>query len=74
MFFLQPSDIRVSGNKCVYPANPAHTLGVWAILLLAVAQITASAAGGCCGCCRPCGGASKSTRRVVAVVVSILSW
>ncbi|XP_034586587.1 uncharacterized protein [Setaria viridis] len=71
---LTPSDIHVSGSECVYPANPAHALGVCAILLLAVAQITASAAGGCCGCCRPGGGASKSTRRVVGVIVAMLSW
>ncbi|CAL4893748.1 unnamed protein product [Urochloa decumbens] len=71
---ITPGDIHVSGNDCVYPASPAHALGICAILLLIVAQIIASVAGGCCGCCRPGGGASKSTRRVVGVVVSILSW
>ncbi|PUZ65839.1 hypothetical protein GQ55_3G257900 [Panicum hallii var. hallii] len=68
---LTPDDIHVSGRECVYPANPAHALAVCAIILLAVSQIVASVAG---GCCRPGGGASKSTRRVVGVVVSILSW
>jgi len=71
---LQPDDIHVSGRDCVYPANAAHALAVGAMLLLAVAQVVASVAGGCCGCCRPGGGASKSTRRVVGVVASVLSW
>jgi hypothetical protein len=75
--FLQPDEIHVSGRDCVYPANPAHTLGFCAIFLLVVAQIIASAAGGCCSCCRPPGGASYSNttrRRVVGVVASVLSW
>ncbi|CAL4900950.1 unnamed protein product [Urochloa decumbens] len=71
---VTPRDIHVSGNECVYPASPAHTLGVCAMLLLMAAQIIASVAGGCCGCCRPGGGASKSKRRVVGVVASVLSW
>ncbi|CAD6272041.1 unnamed protein product [Miscanthus lutarioriparius] len=76
---LKPDEIYVSGSDCVYPANPAHTLGFCAILLLVVAQIIASAAGGCCSCCRPPGGASYSNstttgRRVVGVVASVLSW
>ncbi|CAN6337499.1 unnamed protein product [Urochloa humidicola] len=71
---LTPVHIHVSGNECVYPASPAQALGVCAILLLMVAQIIASVAGGCCGCCRPGGGASKSGRRVVGVVASVLSW
>ncbi|XP_066361598.1 protein MODIFYING WALL LIGNIN-1-like [Miscanthus floridulus] len=76
---LKPDEIHVSGRDCVYPANPAHTLGFCAIFLLVVAQIIASAAGGCCSCCRPPGGASYSNstttrRRVVGVVASVLSW
>ncbi|RLN27769.1 uncharacterized protein C2845_PM05G36960 [Panicum miliaceum] len=71
---LTPDDIHVSGRECVYPANPTHALVVCAMILLAVAQVVASVAGGCCGCCRPGGGASKSTRRVVGIVVSVLSW
>ncbi|CAN6346707.1 unnamed protein product [Urochloa humidicola] len=66
------SRIHVSGNdECVYPANLAHALGVCAMLLLMVAQIIASA-GGVCG--QPGGDASKVTRRVVGIVVLILSW
>ncbi|CAN6332946.1 unnamed protein product [Urochloa humidicola] len=71
---LTTGDIRLSGNECVYPTTPAHALGVCAILLLMVAQIIASVAGGCCGCCRPDGCASKSTRRVVGVITSVLAW
>ncbi|OEL26048.1 hypothetical protein BAE44_0012935 [Dichanthelium oligosanthes] len=71
---LTPNDIQLSNSLCVYTDNSASMLGVWAIILLAVARIIAWAAGGCCGSSRLGGGASKSTRRLVGVVVSVLSW
>ncbi|KAL6610278.1 hypothetical protein ACP70R_040247 [Stipagrostis hirtigluma subsp. patula] len=70
---LSADDITVSTSQCVYPSNPAFALGLCAVLLLAVAQITASAAGGCCGCCRPRAGAAES-KRVMGIVCSVLSW
>ncbi|KAL6620301.1 hypothetical protein ACP70R_035440 [Stipagrostis hirtigluma subsp. patula] len=70
---LRADDIAVYTSECVYPSNPAFALGLCAVLLLAVAQITVSAAGGCCGCCRPRGGAGES-RRVMGIVCSVLSW
>ncbi|KAL6610271.1 hypothetical protein ACP70R_040240 [Stipagrostis hirtigluma subsp. patula] len=70
---LRAHDITVSRSECVYPSNPAFALGLCAVLLLAVAQITVSAAGGCCGCCRPRGGAGES-KRVMGIVCSVLSW
>ncbi|KAF8779405.1 hypothetical protein HU200_002673 [Digitaria exilis] len=74
---LQPADIGVEGTECVYPANPAYSMAVGAILLLVVSQIIASAAGSCCGCCcqpEGSGASKKSTRQIVGVVVSVLAW
>ncbi|XBJ18236.1 hypothetical protein VPH35_009450 [Triticum aestivum] len=79
---LTPNDIKIiSRNECVYPDNPAYTLGLVAALLLLVAQITASAVGGCCGCCKPRGAGysgSKSSRskRVIGLgaVLCLVSW
>ncbi|TVU19532.1 hypothetical protein EJB05_35684, partial [Eragrostis curvula] len=70
---LTPNDIEVSRTQCVHPANPAFELALCALLLLLVAQIIHTAAGGCCGCCRPRTGASQP-KRVGGIVASVLSW
>ncbi|TVU19513.1 hypothetical protein EJB05_35664 [Eragrostis curvula] len=70
---LSPDDINVSRGGCVYPATPAFPLALCAVLLLAMATLIASFAGGCCGCCRRHTGASRS-RRLIGILASVLSW
>ncbi|PAN19352.1 hypothetical protein PAHAL_3G267700 [Panicum hallii] len=72
---LTPADIKYSGGVCVYPAKPAHVMGICAAALLAAAQVIASAAGVCCGCSKvPRGGGAAGPKLKKAVSSAILSW
>ncbi|XBJ20078.1 hypothetical protein VPH35_010955 [Triticum aestivum] len=54
-------------------ASPAVGCGVVASLLALTTQIVATAATGCCGCCRTWG-IPNEAKRIVAVVLSTVSW
>jgi hypothetical protein len=74
---LQISDVRVSGDECLYPQNPSLRLGLCAAVLLLLAQVTVSAIGGCGCCCgngKPRGIPSSKTNRVVGIVFAVASW
>ncbi|KAF0925613.1 hypothetical protein E2562_017197 [Oryza meyeriana var. granulata] len=64
------SDVRVSGDECMYPPNPSLRLGLSAAFLLLMAQATASAVGGCC----KSSAVSAETNRAVGIVCAVLSW
>uniref|UniRef100_A0A0E0NK05 Uncharacterized protein n=1 Tax=Oryza rufipogon TaxID=4529 RepID=A0A0E0NK05_ORYRU len=71
------SDVRVSGDECLYPQNPSLRLGLCAAVLLLLAQVTVSAIGGCGCCCgngKPRGIPSSKTNRVVGIVFAVASW
>jgi hypothetical protein len=59
--------------SCEYEASPAVGCGIVAGLLALTTQIVATAATGCCGCYRSWGIPSEA-KRIVAVVLSTLSW
>lgn len=58
---------------CEYKGSPAVGCGVVAMLLALTTQIVATAATGCCGCCRTWGIPGEA-KRIVAVVLSTVSW
>uniref|UniRef100_A0A0E0L2Y3 Uncharacterized protein n=1 Tax=Oryza punctata TaxID=4537 RepID=A0A0E0L2Y3_ORYPU len=68
------SDVRVSGDECLYPQNPSLRLGLCAAVLLLMAQVTVSAIGGCCCCSKPHGIPSSETNRAVGIICAVVSW
>jgi hypothetical protein len=70
---MQPNDILVLDDECIYPQNPALGLGICATIFLLAAQITVTAVGGCCGCCKSRAIPSK-TKRIIAIVCAVVSW
>uniref|UniRef100_A0A0E0C2H2 Uncharacterized protein n=1 Tax=Oryza meridionalis TaxID=40149 RepID=A0A0E0C2H2_9ORYZ len=67
------SDVRVSGDECLYPQNPSLRLGLCAAVLLLLAQVTVSAIGGC-GKPRGSGIPSSKTNQVDGIVFAVASW
>ncbi|XBJ20079.1 hypothetical protein VPH35_010956 [Triticum aestivum] len=69
-----PSLVTKDGRlSCEYRGSPAVGCGVVAMALALTTQIVTTAATGCCGCCRTWGIAGEA-KRIVAVVLLIVSW
>ena len=74
---MQPYNILVFGDECIYPQNPALGLGICAAIFLLAAQVTFTAVGGCCGCCNKSRSSNPSpseTKRIVGIVCAVVSW
>jgi hypothetical protein len=69
---VQPYDILIYGNECIYPSNPATALAICAAVFLLVAQIMVTAVGGCCK--SRSRAAPFDSKRVIGIVCTVLSW
>ncbi|KAF0925607.1 hypothetical protein E2562_017191 [Oryza meyeriana var. granulata] len=67
------SDVRLVGDECLYPQNPATALGISGAIFLLMVQIAVSAIGGCCGCCKSSAIPSEN-KRIIGVVCAVMSW
>uniref|UniRef100_A0A0D9WGX0 Uncharacterized protein n=1 Tax=Leersia perrieri TaxID=77586 RepID=A0A0D9WGX0_9ORYZ len=68
------SDIRVVGKDCLYPSSPSLRLGLCASFLLLMAQLIMSFVGVCCICGKSRTVAPSKTKRVVGIVLAVVSW
>jgi hypothetical protein len=71
---MQPYNILVFGDECIYPQNPALGLAISAAIFLLAAQVTSTAVGGCCGCCNKSRSNPSETKRIVGIVCAVVSW
>ncbi|RLN40013.1 uncharacterized protein C2845_PM01G47880 [Panicum miliaceum] len=72
---LVPDELDIDGFdvKCVYRTTPALGCGIVAALLALTAQIAVTTTSLLCGCCRTWE-LPTATRRIVGIVLSVVSW
>jgi hypothetical protein len=67
---MQPNDILVLDDECIYPQNPALGLGVCATIFFLAALITVTAVGGCC----KSRAIPSETKRIIDIICAVASW